>query len=279
MLYEKSNQSEEDGMHRFPFLTFVLIGIYFISCAPEEPRDLLDGEIIDLTYPFSEETIFWPTEERGFELEELHRGYTDAGYYYTANRFCTAEHGGTHLDAPIHFYEDRREAHEIPLEDLIGTGIVVDVTEQTAADRDYRVRISDFQSWEQLHGRIPDGAIIIIRTGWGQYWPDRNAYLGTDIIGEEAIPELSFPGLHHETAEWLLNERNIKAIGIDTASIDYGQSTEFKSHVILARENIPIFENVAYVDQLPFDGFTIIALPMKIEHGSGGPLRIVAVID
>lgn len=269
----------EESMHRITILFVIITVLIFTGCPPEEPRDIFDGDLIDLTYPFSGETIFWPTEARGFELEELHRGYTDAGFYYTANRFCTAEHGGTHLDAPIHFYEGRREAHEIPLEDLIGTGIVVDVTDQTAADRDYRVRVSDFQSWEQLHGRIPDGAIIIIRTGWGQYWPDRNAYLGTDKLGDEAIPELSFPGLHPEAAEWLVNNRNIKAIGIDTASIDYGQSAEFKSHVILARENIPIFENVAYVDQLPATGLTIIALPMKIEHGSGGPVRIVAVVE
>jgi kynurenine formamidase len=125
---------------------------------------------------------------------------------------------------------------------------------------------------------ISDGAIIIIRTGWGQYWPDRSAYLGTDKLGDDAIPELSFPGLHPEAAEWLVNNRIIKAIGIDTASIDYGQSEEFKSHVILARENIPIFENVAYVDQLPAPGFTIIALPMKIEGGSGGPLRIISLV-
>ncbi len=259
----------------------LVFGISFLlsSCTPEQPNDFLDGRIIDLTYPFNEDTIFWPTEERGFVLEELHRGYTNAGFYYTAHRFCTAEHGGTHLDAPIHFYEGRREAHEIPLEDLIGTGIVVDVSEKATADRNYRVQASDFESWEEAHGKIPEGAIIIIRTGWGQYWPDRNAYLGTDKLGDDAIPELSFPGLHPDAAEWLVNNRNVKAIGIDTASIDYGKSEEFKSHVILARENIPIFENVAYVDQLPINDFTIIALPMKIEGGSGGPLRIVAVVE
>lgn len=266
-------------MNRTSILTCVFTVLVFASCAPEEPRDLLDGEIIDLTYPFSNETIYWPTDERGFEFEEIHRGYTDAGFYYTANRFCTAEHGGTHLDAPIHFYEGRREAHEIPLDDLIGTGIVVDVTSQTAEDRDYRVQVEDLEAWEQANGRIPDRAIVIIRTGWGQYWPDREAYLGTDLLGNEAIPELSFPGLHHEAAEWLVNNRTIKAIGIDTASIDYGQSEEFKSHVVLARDNVPIFENVAYVDQLPLTGFTIIALPMKIESGSGGPLRIAAVME
>lgn len=255
------------------------ISFFLSSCAPEQPDNAFDGGIIDLTYPFSDETIFWPTEERGFVLEELHRGYTDAGFYYTANRFCTAEHGGTHLDAPIHFYEGRREAHEIPLDDLIGAGIVVDVSDRTEADRDYRVTVEDFERWELANGRIPDRAIIIIRTGWGQYWPDREAYLGTDKLGDEAIPELSFPGLHPDAAEWLVNNRNLKAIGIDTASIDYGKSEEFKSHVILARENIPIFENVAYVNQLPMNGFTVIALPMKIEGGSGGPLRIVAVVE
>ncbi len=236
------------------------------------------GPVVDLSYPFSAETVFWPTEERGFVLENVHRGYTERGYYYTANRFCTAEHGGTHVDAPIHFSEGRWTVDAIPLDRLIGPGVVVDVSDRAAADRDYRVRVEDFLRWEKRHGRIPTGAIVLIRTGFGRYWPDRIRYLGTDRRGPEAVAELHFPGLHPEAARWLVERRRIRAVGIDTASIDYGPSTQFESHVVLAEHNVPVFENVANLDRLPARGFTVVALPMKIEGGSGGPLRIVALL-
>lgn len=274
-------------MSRFIFVSIMISGLLFITCKTEEPpatempqiaKAILGSKIIDLTHPFNEDAIFWPTEERGFVMEEIFRGHTEH-FYYAAYRWSGADHGGTHWDAPIHFYEGGRETHEVPIEELIGPGIVVDVTEQAATDRDYRVQVSDFEAWEAVHGRIPDGAILILRTGWGQYYHDREAYLGTAELGEEAVKDLSFPGLHHEAAEWLVKNRTIKTIGLDTPSIDYGQSTKFKSHVVLCSAQIPILENVARAEELPATGFTIIALPMLIEGASGGPARIIAVIE
>lgn len=242
----------------------------------QQPTALLSGEIIDLTYAYDSNTIYWPTEE-GFILNQAAEGYTEKGYYYTANSFCAAEHGGTHLDAPIHFAEGHQTVDAIPLENLIGAGIVIDVSDSAANNPDYQVAISDFEQWETEHGQIPEGTIILLRTGFGQYWPDRIQYMGTAERGTAGVAQLHFPGLHPDAAQWLINNRSIKAIGLDTPSIDYGQSQLFETHQTLFKENIPAFENVAHLDQLPSKNFSIIALPMKIGGGSGAPLRIIAI--
>ena len=238
----------------------------------------LAGRIVDLTHAYDADAVYWPTAD-GFELTIDFKGMTDGGWYYEANTFRTAEHGGTHLDAPIHFAAGRHHADEIPLEKLIGPAVVIDVTAQAAEDRDYQVAVADFEAWEKKHGRLPDGVIVLLNTGFGKFWPDRVTYMGTAERGAEAVSKLSFPGLHPDAASWLVAERRIHAIGLDTPSIDYGQSAGFESHRVLFEENIPAFENVANLDRLPPAGFQVVALPMKIRGGSGGPLRIVAILD
>ncbi|MFQ5569699.1 MAG: cyclase family protein [Rhodothermales bacterium] len=235
------------------------------------------GTLIDLTYAFDEETVYWPTAG-GFTLAIDAKGMTEAGYYYEANSFSAAEHGGTHLDAPIHFAEGRWTADEIPLDRLMGPAVVIDVAEQAAGQPDYQVSVADVEQWESEHGPLPDDIIVLLRTGYGSYWPDRERYMGTAERGPDAVSQLHFPGLHPDAAQWLVDHRSVKAIGLDTPSIDYGQSTLFESHQVLYAHNIPAFENVAHLDRLPVEGFTIIALPMKIKGGSGGPLRIIAIV-
>ena len=233
------------------------------------------GRWIDLTHPFDETTIYWPTE-KGFVFEPGRNGPTAKGYYYAANRFASAEHGGTHLDAPRHFAAAGRTADAIPLDDLIGEAVVVDVRHQAAADPAYEVSPDDLVAWERRHGRPLRDVILLVRTGWGTRWSDRAAYLGTDQTGPEAVSRLRFPGLSPLAARWLVEHRRVKAVGIDTASIDHGPSTHFGAHVALCGGNVPIFENVADMDALPEAGALVVALPMKIAGGSGGPLRIVA---
>lgn len=234
------------------------------------------GRWVDLTHPFDEAGIYWPTDTVGFEHEELAYGVTEGGWFYASYRFSGAEHGGTHLDAPIHFAEGRRTVDEVPLSSLIGPAAVVDVSER--ASPDYQVSVEDLTAWEAEHGRIPGGAILLLRTGWGERYGDRAAYLGTARTGPDAVPQLHFPGLAPEAARWLVENRSIAALGLDTPSVDYGQSGDFGSHVILYSENIPGFENVAHLERLPATGAYVVALPMKIAGGSGGPLRIVAFV-
>jgi kynurenine formamidase len=241
------------------------------------PQTIPLGKLLDLTHPFNADTIFWPTE-KGFDFQPGNNGVTEKGYYYAANRFCTAEHGGTHIDAPIHFFADRHTVDEIELDRLVGEAAVIDVSEKCDADRDYQITVADLRSWEEQHSRQLIDVIVLLRTGYSRHWPDRKKYLGTTDRGPEAIAKLHFPGLSPDAARWLAEHRAPKAVGIDTASIDYGQSTHFESHVTLLEKNIPVFENVAHLDQLPSTGAHIIALPIKISGGSGGPLRIIAIL-
>ncbi len=240
-------------------------------------REPLKGLLVDLTYSFDSKTIYWPTEN-GFLLEREAEGMTEKGYFYSSNRFVAAEHGGTYIDAPYHFSKDGNTLDPVPLERLIGPGVVIDVSSQCEHNPDFQIQTEDLKAWEKNHGQRLDGKIILFRTGFGKHWPDRMRYLGTDEKGSDAVAKLHFPGLHPEAARWLANERSPKAVGLDTASIDYGQSTLFESHVALYSKNIPALENGANLDQLPESGFTLIALPMKIREGSGGPVRIVALL-
>ena len=235
------------------------------------------SRLIDLTHAFGADTIVWPTEQN-FRLIVQQAGETPGGYYYASNRLEMAEHGGTHIDAPIHFAKGGQTLDQVPIERLIGAGVRIDVTAQCARDGDYLVTIQDFERWESAHGRIPNKSIVLLDTGFSRYWPSRQQYLGTELRGLKAVRALHFPGLHPEAAAWLVRERQVKAVGIGTASIDYGQSTKFETHVALLSQNVPVFENLGELRDLPVQGFDVIALPMKIAGGTGGPLRVIAVV-
>jgi len=238
---------------------------------------ILGDRVIDLTHTFDKSTIYWPTED-GFRLVPEKAGFTDKGYYYSSNRFIAAEHGGTHLDAPIHFYKDGKSADELSIDRLIGEAAVIDVTEACRKDADYQIGVDDLRRWEETQGRQLVDVIVLLNTGYAKYWPDRKPYLGTDQLGADGVAQLHFPGLAPEAARWLCEHRSIKAIGIDTASIDDGQSERFQSHVTLFKHGVPAFENVGDMTALPPSGSTVIALPMKIGGGSGAPVRILAIL-
>ncbi|MEC3908706.1 cyclase family protein [Tamlana sp. 2201CG12-4] len=266
----------------------ILLSVFaFIACQNNtEKNNVSDSvntifeynQIIDLTHEFSKETIYWVTAKE-FEMDVVAHGETEKGFFYAANNFSTAEHGGTHVDAPIHFARHGQTLDQIPVENLIGKAIKVDVSERAMNNPEYLVSIEDLLNWEKENNtQIPDRSIVLLETGFSRYYPDKVKYLGTDMRGEEAVKELHFPGLDPKAASWLVKNRTISSIGIDTPSIDYGQSSDFESHVILLGENIPAFENLTNLDKLPANDFTIVALPMKIKGGSGGPLRIIALI-
>jgi kynurenine formamidase len=247
------------------------------ACGRPQPPAFPQGELVDLSHTYDAQTIYWPTAEE-FRLRKDAEGVTPAGYYYAANSLFTSEHGGTHIDAPIHFAQGRQTVDAIPLDRLIGPAIVIDVTLQSDGSADYQVTTEDFARFEQEHGAIPDDSIVLIRTGFSRRWPDAARYLGTATRGEDGAKQLHFPGLHPDAAKWIVANRRIGAIGIDTASIDYGQSTLFESHRILYERDVPAFENLTALGRLPVTGAYVIALPMKIGGGSGAPLRAVAIL-
>ncbi|MBM4255197.1 MAG: cyclase family protein [Deltaproteobacteria bacterium] len=234
-----------------------------------------EKKVIDLTYSFDEHTIYWPTA-KPFHLDIVSAAKTAGGFWYAANNVCLAEHGGTHMDAPIHFSEGKRAADEVPVQQLIGPAAVIDVHEQVNKDADYRLTVDDIRAWEKKYGRLPKGAIVLMFSGWGERWPDKKRVLGTDKPGD--TENLHFPGFSREAADFLVSQREIDAVGIDTPSIDYGQSQDFIVHQIINGANKPGLENIANLEKLPAKGATLIALPMKIAKGSGGPARIIAIL-
>jgi kynurenine formamidase len=240
------------------------------------PIDLRTARLVDLTWSFDDRTIYWPTSPSTFELKQLHRGPTPGGYFYSANALCTPEHGGTHLDAPVHFAEKGRTLDEVALDQLVGPAVVIDVSAKANADPDYRLTADDVRAWEKRHGPVPQRAIVLLRTGWGARWPDRKRYLGDDTPGDAS--RLHFPSYGAGAAEYLIATRKVAALGLDTASIDHGPSKDFPVHRIAGAANVPGLENVAHLEEVPETGAWVIALPMKIAGGSGGPLRIIAVL-
>jgi len=262
---------------RRPRMALALGSLAIASCTQQEPADPLAGNWVDLTHALDSDSVFWPTAAE-YSHEEVAHGQTDGGWFYSSYNITLSEHGGTHLDAPEHFAEGAQTADEIPLASLIGPAAVIDVSQAAAADRDYRFTAQDILDWEKANGPLPEGAIVLFRTGFDRFWPDREKYMGTALRGEEGVAALHFPGLSEAAAELLANERRVAAVGLDTPSLDYGQSKDFIAHRILLAKNIPGFENVANLGELPPKGAKVIALPVKIRDGSGAPLRIVALV-
>jgi kynurenine formamidase len=233
------------------------------------------SKLVDLTWPYDEKTIYWPTG-KAFQWEKESWGPSPGGYWYASGRYAASEHGGTHIDAPIHFGKGKQTLDEIPLAQLVARAIVVDISAACARNPDYSLSAADLAAWEKAHGRIPDSSIVLVRTGWGKFWPDKKRYLGSDTPGDTA--HLHFPGIAPDAAKFLAEQRKIAGVGIDTASIDHGPSKDFMTHRILNGAGIYGLENVAYLEKVPVTGATLIALPMKIKGGSGGPVRIVALL-
>lgn len=258
----------------------LLVGAAFLlaagSLVAEQHIDLAAQRLVDLTHPFNAKTVYWPTAPSRFVLEQLAHGATPGGYFYSAYSLSTPEHGGTHLDAPAHFAANGWTTERIPLQRLIGPAVVIDVSERARANRDYRLSREDVLAFETRHGGIAPQTLVLLRTGWSRHWPDVKAYLGDDTPGDAS--KLSFPSYGHDAAKLLVEEREVSLLGVDTASIDYGRSTDFLVHRVAAARNVPGLENLTNLDQLPARGATVIALPMKIEGGSGGPLRAIALV-
>lgn len=257
-------------------LSLALPVLAAIAAACAQRVDLADYQLVDLTHPFNAQTLYWPTSPAGFRLERLAYGPTPAGFFYSANAIAAPEHGGTHLDAPIHFGEGRLTTDRIPLERLVAPAVVIDISSQAARDADYRLSREDVVEFERRYGRIETGTIVLLRTGWSRRWPNRKDYFGDDTPGDAS--KLHFPSFGEDAARLLVEDRGVAALGVDVASIDYGQSSDFRVHRVAAARDVAGLENLTNLEQLPPRDALIIALPMKIEGGSGGPLRAIALV-
>ncbi|MFH1941263.1 MAG: cyclase family protein [bacterium] len=257
------------------WILILFMVLLFAACQKTQG---IRGKMLDMTYVYDESTIYWPNAEP-FRLQKGNWGITDKGYWYAANAYSAAEHGGTHADAPIHFAENGRTMDQIPLEEWIGPAVKIDVVAKCDANRDYLLTVDDILDWEKAYGTIPDGAWVIMYTGIDtKYYPDKLKVLGTSKTGMEAIPELSFPGFSPEAVAFLTKERNITGIALDTPSIDYGKSEDFKVHRILFAADKLALENIANLDKLPASGAVLYVMPMLIKDGTGAPARVFAVL-
>ena len=247
------------------------------ACGPAPSLDLSRYDLIDLSHPYSASTLYWPTSPSAFEFTPIHVGPTPAGFFYSAYTFCTPEHGGTHLDAPVHFAQGAVPVDQVPLDRLMARAVVIEVRDSSNANPDYRLTVADLEAFERTHGRIAPGTIVLLRTGWSTRWGDRKAYFGDDTPGDAT--RLHFPGYGEEAARLLVEERQVAALGIDSPSVDYGPSQDFVVHRIGAPRGVPNFENLTNLDRLPATGAIVVALPMKIAGGSGGPLRAIGLVE
>ena len=259
-----------------PLSLVLALTVAAVASVTGQTIDLSRYRLVDLSQSYGPATLYWPTSTTKFVLTRDADGPTPGGWFYASNTLSTPEHGGTHLDAPRHFSEKGRTTDQVPLEQLVAPAVVIDVTKEAAANRDYRLTREAVLAFEKANGPIAGGSAVLLRTGWSRHWPNAKAYLGDDTPGDAS--KLSFPSYGVEAARLLVEERGAAALGIDTASIDYGRSTDFQVHRAAAARNVPGFENLTNLDQLPVRGAVVIALPMKIEGGSGGPLRAIALV-
>lgn len=265
-------------MHRH--LAPLSLSVALVSgCNPEPPTStdsltrLFAGEltVVDMTYPLSGEIPFWPRPGGNPFQHDTLSAHADGAPSMAA--FYTPEHHGTHLDAPVHGGQGLASVDQLTTGDLWGPAVVVDVSAAAALDRDYGASVEDLVDWEARHGAIPNGSVVLIRTGWGERWPDQSRYMEVDEQGQ-----LHFPALSPPAATFLVEERSILGVGVDTPSVDPGAADGFPVHGIVNGSGLYHLENVANLDQLPEAGAYVIVAPIKIEGGSGGPVRIFGVI-
>ncbi|MFQ5964600.1 MAG: cyclase family protein [Candidatus Scalinduaceae bacterium] len=258
-------------------LTLVSITLTFchsnFATSSTSLEDVMHGNytIIDMTYPLNSNNAYWPgplySPFKYETLATLERNGVFSGIY------STPEHLGTHIDAPNHFENNQLSVDQLPLKTLIGPAAVIDISTKVEVNSDYQLTVKDIILWEKSNSQIEDGSIILLNTGWWKKWNDYEKYKNADENGK-----LHFPGYSEDAARFLVEKRNIKGIGIDTLSVDYGISSDFGVHHIINGAGKYILENIANIDMLPPTGAMLIIAPIKIEGGSGGQTRIWAIL-
>ncbi|MGA2810719.1 MAG: cyclase family protein [Candidatus Acidiferrum sp.] len=225
--------------------------------------------VVDLSYAINDQLVAWPGDDKAFKAEV--NGTVEKDGYFTRS-FSMLEHYGTHLDAPAHFPPGKATVDEIPAASLFGPAVVIDVQAESAKDADYLLSAERIERWETQHGKIPEHAIVLLRTGWASRWPDGAKYRNQDAAGK-----MHFPGYSLGAARLLL-ARHVNGLGCDTLSIDYGASADFPVHHAVLGAGLYQLENLANLGQLPETGAFLVVAPIKLEGGSGGPARVFALL-
>jgi len=264
------------------FLNLMKTRTFFIGCilavtvllfAHRRPGAQLLGftSVVDLTHALNEQVpTFEPTDKSPYQVKTA---ATVAKNGYFLREFCVPEHFGTHLDAPAHFVEGLWTVDQIPPERLVSPLVVIDAVANAKANTDYQIAVEDIAGWERVHGEIPPNAVVIANTGWNSRWNSVKDYRNADTKGV-----MHFPGYSREAAKFLVEGRKVNGLGIDTLSIDYGPSPDFPVHQYTMAHSIYHLENVANLDHVPASGAIVVAAPIKLEGGSGGPVRILALV-
>lgn len=261
-------------MRKTSIVYLVLLAGVACSRVPPAPtlQEIAEGrvQIVDLSYPINEKNPYWPGPEyHPFEYEVISTLEEDGVF---SGAYSTPEHLGTHIDAPNHFELGQAPVDRIQLKSLIAPIVVVDIRKQAQRHADYQLTQQDLEAWEEEHGSIPEAAVVFALTGWGQYSKDFERYKNQDALGR-----LHFPGFSDEAARFLAEDKQVKALGIDTLSVDYGLSSDFQVHHIVNSTGGYLIENAASLDRVPAYGAWLLAAPVKIENGSGGQARLWAV--
>jgi kynurenine formamidase len=252
--------------------------LLLVGCAPAGPVDdrlaelfADDLTVVDLTHTVSAEAPYWPGSPVSPFRHDTLSAHDDGAPSMAA--FAVPEHFGTHFDAPVHGGMGLPSVDRVPTSELFGPAVVIDVRQQAAGDDDYAVTVDDVLNWEAAHGRIPPGSIVIMRSGWAARWTEGDAYYNRDADGT-----LHFPGFGPDAARLLAEERDIAGIGVDTGSVDPGNAKGFPTHGIVNGSGRFHLENLADLRALPESGAYLIVAPIKIEGGSGGQVRVFAVL-
>src|ERR1700676_4362872 len=224
--------------------------------------------VVDLSYAINDKLVPWPGDARWFEAQ-VNATIQKDGYF--TRSFWMLEHYGTHFDAPIHFPPGKTTVDQIPAKQLFGPAVVVDVRAEGAKDADYQLPAARVEEWEKAHGRIAEGSIVLLRTGWASRWPDAQKYRNQDAQGR-----MHFPGFSADAVK-LLIERKVSGLGCDTLSVDYGASEDFAVHHLALGAGLYHLENLADLSAVPEAGAFLVVAPIKLESGSGGPVRVFAI--
>jgi kynurenine formamidase len=263
-------------LQRFVIVVLALMMFLPMALLPQKTQSdsLLSGissgktRLLDLSYAINDKLVPWPGDKRWFEAQV---NATVAKNGYLTRSFWMLEHYGTHLDAPIHFPPGQTTVDQIPAKQFFGPAVVLDVRAEAAKDADYQAPVSRVEQWEKKHGRVPEGSIVLLRTGWASRWPDAQKYRNQDAQGK-----MHFPGLSAEAAKLLISRR-VNGIGCDTLSTDYGVSEDFAVHHLVLGAGLYQLENLSDLSEVPEAGAFLIVAPIKLEGGSGGAVRVFAI--